>query len=354
LAAAVAFFGAGYLLPLPNGRIVFSLSGRAHHLGKLISLETTIPFQRGLLNSRREPHVAGAERLHLIAFDYVLASAALRCSFLQCVVAAAEEGYSGLGLYDPLGAVRTWSWNLDLKTGKLPATALLLDGRKLTLPEYIRTWTTELHSMVEQKLIPDAVAPDAAELLPRIIELTHHAEAGDLARCARHLDWAAKLLMILRTCRDGNAGLGDARARLTDQDYGNTDSRRGWFWRLWQEGAVDPLVSDGDAQAFMIDGPPETRAWARGRLVQRFCQAISDMDWSYVELRRSNSWWASLRIELPEITSLNCAAADRLFVAAKDVSELERLLYAQPDRRHDQSAYATSAGDEHPDNGSAP
>src|SRR3989304_3092404 len=52
LAAAVAWFGTGYILPLKDGSRIFSLCGRAHHLGKVISQMTTVAFERGLLNSR--------------------------------------------------------------------------------------------------------------------------------------------------------------------------------------------------------------------------------------------------------------------------------------------------------------
>ena len=103
----MAWFGAGHLLPLRDGTTIFSLSARAHHLGRVSSDLTTVAFQRGLLNSRREPHGAAAERLHLIGFDFNLASAAPMASLVQCLLAAAEEGFcASLQLYEPVRALR--------------------------------------------------------------------------------------------------------------------------------------------------------------------------------------------------------------------------------------------------------
>ncbi len=184
VAAAIAFFGAGYLLPLNDGTTIFSLSARAHHLSKLKTLSTTEPFARGILNTRREAHGKGHDRLHLIGFDYCLLSSPLLFSLLQCILAAAEEGYCGMNLFDPVRALRVWSWNMEPRTGKLPATARLVDGRRLTLPAYIRELTETLLQMCEAGLITPQVAPQAFEMLPRIIELTRYAEEGSMTRCA--------------------------------------------------------------------------------------------------------------------------------------------------------------------------
>jgi hypothetical protein len=197
IAAAIAFFGSGYLLPFKDGTTVYSLSGRAHHLSLVRSYSTTEPYRRGLLNARREPHGEGQDRLHLIGFDYSPLSAALHGSFLQCLLAAAELGYCGHNLYDPVRALRIWSWGLDLRSGKLPQTALLVDGRQLTLPAYIAELTGKLLALCEQGLIGEDVAPGARELLPLVLDLARFAEEGSLNRCAKHLYWAAKLIYLL-------------------------------------------------------------------------------------------------------------------------------------------------------------
>lgn len=331
LAAATAFFGVGHILPFRDGSTVYSLSGRAHHLSRIVSHSTTEDFRRGLLNSRKEPHGKGHDRLHLISFDFNLASAALLGSFLQCMLAAAEEGFCGLSLLDPIRALRTWSWNLDLRSGRLPATAALVDGRSLTLPAYMRELASTYLEMVESGLIGDAIAPDAAEMLARIEVLTRRAEEGDIERCAAHLDWAAKLLSLIALCRDEGVPFGGPAARLADHDFATSDPDRGMFWRLWEEGCIDPLVDPSDVDECLVDGPPESRDWGRGRIIRRFCGEITDVDWSLLEIRRSRDRWdPRLRIELSRLDTLSRSRFEPVIGRVRNVGELEAALEGEP------------------------
>lgn len=330
IAAAIAFFGAGYLLPLADGTTIFSLSARAHHLSKLITLRTTEAFRRGVLNSRDEPHADDVARMHLIGFDLGPVSLALRCVLVQCLLAAAEKGFCGMILFDPVRALRSWSWGLDLRSCRVVPRAALADGRELTLPEFMGELAGRLLAMVEQGVIPEISVPAARELLPIVIELAARLEAGDLAACARSLDWAAKLRLLIVMCGQPGVRLGDAATRLADQDYGNTDPARGSFWRLWEAGAVDPLVSRQEADERLSDGPPESRAWGRGRLIRQFAADVTGANWSYVELRRSADRWASrLKVNLPRLDSLNRGQAESLLAEATSVADLERLLQRQ-------------------------
>lgn len=327
LAAAIPFFGAGYLLPFRDGTIVYSPSARAHHLSRIRTHSTTRAFRRGLINTRREPHGTGQERLHLVGFDFTLASAALKASFLQCCLAAAENGFSGLILFDPVRALRSWTWNLNIETGRLTGTALLTDGRHVGLPEYMREVTARLLEMCEAGVISEEFAPDAKELLPRIIELTHQAECGALVRCAGQLDWAAKLLCLLDRCKEDGVHLGDAVTRLTDHDFSSTRPDRGLFWRLWDRGLVDPLVDGADVDACLHEGPAESRAWGRGQLIGQFHEFITDVNWSQVELRCEDSRWGRrLRVPLSRLDSLSKAEFQPILDQVTSVSELEERL----------------------------
>jgi len=327
LAAGIVFFGAGYLMPFKDGSVVYSLSSRAHHLAYLKTLSTTEAFRRGILNTRREPH-GELDRLHLIGFDFSLISAALLATYVQCALAAAEEGFCDLILYDPVEALRTWSWHFDTKTGRLPAEATLIDGRRLTLPAYVREVATRLLRMCESGLLTEEVVPEARELLPRIIELTEHLERGAIDRAARHLDWAAKFLLL----RAGGQPLESPTARLVDHDFTNTDPRRGALWRLWQHDCVDPLVTLNDAEACLSTPPPDSRAWGRGELIRRFHAHISDVDWSSVELRtRPERWSPRLKVEMPELDELTQADLGPVLEHITTVDELGDVMIA--DRR---------------------
>jgi Pup amidohydrolase len=328
LAAATVMFGSGYLLPLQNGEVLYSLSARAPHLTRLDSLATTVAFQRGILNSRREGF-SSEERQHLINFDFSPASARLRSCLVQLIFSAAEEGYCGLNLFDPVKALRTWSFSLDLQSGRLPEPALLADGARMTLPHYMRALCTVLLTMVESGLIGEDVVPEAADLLPIIIELTHQLDAGALAQCSKHLDWCVKILFLLNLCVDGRARFGDATTRLASFDYTNTNPQRGWFWKLWEAGHVDPLVTKEDVEQALATAPPESRAWGRAGIVRRFHRQVAAVSWDQVTLLRNaaaSRWSPRLKIGLPELDSLNQAEFEPILSQAGDVDHLERLL----------------------------
>ncbi|MGD0897922.1 MAG: proteasome accessory factor PafA2 family protein [Thermoguttaceae bacterium] len=328
LAAATVMFGSGYLLPLRSGEVIFSASARAPQLTKLDSLSTIVAFQRGILNSRREGF-SSEERQHLINFDFSPLSARLRCGLVQTIFAAAEEGYCGLNLFDPVKALRTWSFSLDMRSGRLGETALLADGARMTLPQYVRAVSTALLEMVEGGLIGEDVAPEARELLPTIIELTHQLEAGALLRCARHLDWCVKALFLLNLCVERGAAFGDATTRLASFDYTNTNPERGWFWKLWEAGEIDPLVSRDEVDRALAAPPPESRAWGRAMLLRRHYDRIAAVNWDHVDLSRDGTgsrWSPRLKIGLPDLQSLNQEELEPILDQAGDIDDLERLL----------------------------
>jgi hypothetical protein len=256
-------------------------------------------------------------------------SARFRCCFVQAMFAAAEEGYCGLNLFDPVKALRTWSFSLDMRTGRLTETALLADGARMTLPQYVRAVCTALLEMVESGLIGEDVAPEAGMLLPVIIELTHQLEAGALLRCARHLDWCVKALFLANLCAEHGASFGDAATRLASFDYTNTNRDRGWFWKLWEAGEIDPLVSREEVDRAIITPPPESRAWGRAMLIRRFYERIAAVGWDYVDLSRGEAesrWSPRLKIGLPELESLNQAELEPILSQVRNVEDLERLL----------------------------
>jgi hypothetical protein len=330
VAGLVPFFGCGYVLPLRRGAR-FSLSARAHHLNRLSTLATTEAFRRGLLNERREGHSTTEERLHLIGFDFALAGSSLLTSMLQCALAAAEIGEIEALLRHPVRALKSWSYGVEPDSGRLCGVAGMVDGRGLDLPAFVRRVATHLLRLIDRGVILETVAPRAADLLPRVIELTRYLDEGAVARCAPHLDWAAKLLVLSDMADREGLTLDDPRIRVADHDYASSDPRRGHFWRLWGEGRVDPLITARDVEATLLDGPEDGRGWGRGRLVRLLGDRITRMDWSYVELDgRHDDAVAPLRIEMPHTGSHSKAAFGPVLREAIDSRRLRQLAVTPP------------------------
>lgn len=321
VAGLVPFFGAGYVLPLRAGAR-YSLSARAHHLTRLSTLPTTEAFRRGLLNERREAHSRVEDRLHLIGFDFSLAGSGLLTSMMQCALAAAEMGEGIESLVDPVRALRSWSWGLDPTSGLCRGVASATDGRRVGLPGFVRAVARQLLGLVEDGSISEAVAPRAGELLPRVIELTHYLDEGSIDRCAVHLDWAAKLLVLSDMAQRDGLQFDDLRIRVADHDYASSDPERGHFWRLWAHGRVDPLVTLDQVDATLVDGPADSRAWGRGQLVKHFCDDIVGIDWSYVDFAGAEG----VRIDMPHTGSHSRADFGRAVQQAIDAGRVDRLL----------------------------
>ncbi len=328
VAAAVVFFGCGTLAAEPAGSgaadRAFGLSARAHHLTRLITLATTVPYARGLLNSRREPHSTGQERLHLIGFDFTLAGSALLASFLQCALLAAEEGFAGQALSSPVDAVQRWSRGLDPLTGRVSPAMPLANGGRVTLAGYVKELVRLFREMLRSGLIEGAQAPRAEEHLERIAELAVRLERGELESCARHLDWAAKFVALRALAARDDRSLDSAAMRLLDHDFASTDPARGLFWRLWAAGDIDPLVTPEAVEAQLADGPEDSRAWTRGRLIQRFGPRLRDVDWSRIELASGPAPWERRFVHMPRPDSLDRARAAAWLERARDEEELLR------------------------------
>ena len=203
----------------------------------------------------------------------------------------------------------------------------MADGRKLTLPEYVGELAAVLLEMCASGLIPEETAPEARILLPRVVALAEDAAAGRLAECARHLDWAAKLMVLLDVAAGECGRLESPAVRLADHDFGSTDPARGAFWRLWEADRIDPLVTREDVARCLTDGPASSRGWARGRLIQKFSEQVSEVDWDAVELRMSQDLWGRrLKVALPRPNSHGRATFGPILERAHDVAELAELL----------------------------
>jgi proteasome accessory factor A len=305
MAAAVPVFGQGFLKPddsdgSPSCRYV--TSARAHHLGELAGLPTTVPFRRNLVNLRDEGHAdATRGRLHLIAFDTNLQPAAifLRSGLTQLVLAALEGGTwfdPALLLDDPLAAVRAWSESFSPQTGTLaPVPARRPDGTALTLCQWHRRLLSGLGEVVQRGAIPAQIVPEAPAILDLWAETLDDLEHGYLDRLASRLDWALKWQILAEELPRCGGDLSQGTLRLLDQLYSHVDDGVGLFWTFWRQGLIDRCGIDDRAIGRLVTaGDPQTRSGLRGELVRRLGPWITGMDWSYIEVSRdSGGWWGS-------------------------------------------------------------
>jgi Pup amidohydrolase len=106
--------------------------------------------------------------------------------------------------------------------------------------------------------------------------------------CRNRLDWVAKLGMIrdfqqAQQITDDNPWL-----QSLDLEYSRLDWAEGLYYGLEQSGTVLPGPSPAVAEYAMRHPPTSTRAYIRGRCIQKFCSAVLAAQWDHITLDGDN------------------------------------------------------------------
>jgi hypothetical protein len=104
----------------------------------------------------------------------------------------------------------------------------------------------------------------------------------DPMECAQELDWVAKL-KLLQSYRDRD-GLewDDAKLHLVDLQYSDLRPEKGLYHRLVRLGRMERLLDDATITAAMHDPPDDTRAYFRGRCLDKYPDSIAAASWDSV------------------------------------------------------------------------
>src|SRR3954454_4403112 len=257
----------------------FQLTQRADYIEVEVGLETTL--KRGIINTRDEPHADADKyrRLHVIIGDANLSeySTLLKVGTTALVLDMIEKGvrFDELRLSEPVRSVHRISHDPSLKT-----TVELTDGRKVTGLDLQRAYFEKAAKHVENTMGAD-VDPDTAEVL----ELWGTV-LDDLARdplsCADRLDWPAKL-RLLEGYRERDGLTWDApRLQLVDLQYTDVRMGKGLYNRLAARGSMKRLVDEDAVRDAMTTPPTDTRAYFRGRCLERYPTQVAAASWASV------------------------------------------------------------------------
>ncbi|HET9501700.1 MAG TPA: depupylase/deamidase Dop [Marmoricola sp.] len=257
----------------------FQLSQRADFFEVEVGLETTL--KRPIINTRDEPHADPERyrRLHVIIGDANLAevSTYLKVGTTALVLAMIEDGFirERLGLARSVAALKDISHDPTLQ-----ATVELEDGRSLTGVQLQWEYLELAQKYVQERLGDDA---DAAtrDVLDRWESVLDRLERDPML-CARELDWVAKL-KLLQSYRDRD-GLdwGDAKLHLIDLQYSDIRPDKGLYNRLVRLGSIERLLDDDEVTHAMHEPPEDTRAYFRGRCLDKYADNIAAASWDSV------------------------------------------------------------------------
>jgi proteasome accessory factor A len=254
----------------------FQLSQRADYIEVEVGLETTL--KRGIINTRDEPHADADKyrRLHVIVGDANLAETAtyLKVGTTALILDMIESGirFDQLRLADPVRAVHAISHDPTLKV-----TVELANGRKFTGLD-IQFAYHELVTRFVEREGTDRVSQDVLRTWGQVLDDL----AADPAKCADRLDWPAKLRLLEGYRARDSLNWGSPRLQLVDLQYADVRLDKGLYNRLVSRGSMRRLVSEEEVRDAVTKPPEDTRAYFRGRCLERYPTAIAAASWDSV------------------------------------------------------------------------
>src|ERR687896_2521771 len=257
----------------------YQLAQRSDYIEVEVGLETTL--KRGIINTRDEPHADADKyrRLHVIIGDANMSeySTLLKVGTTALVLDMIEAGvrFDELRLSEPVRSVHRISHDPTLKT-----LVELTDGRKMTARDVQRAYFEKAQKHVENTLGADV--DDATSEVLTIWGEVLDALARDPMECADRLDWPAKLRLLEGyRARDG-LNWDSGRLALVDLQYTDVRMAKGLYNRLVTRGSMKRLVSEDDVVAAMHRPPEDTRAYFRGRCLERYPTEVAAASWDSV------------------------------------------------------------------------
>ena len=272
------FCGAGKVGSEANGvpisEVPFQLSQRADFFEEEVGLETTL--KRPIVNTRDEPHADAQKyrRLHVIIGDANLCevSTFLKVGTTALVLSMIEDDYlvRDFAFVAPVQTLRRVSYDLTLRQ-----PMELTDGSSVTALEV--QW--ELFDRAKKYADAhglDSVGGDdvGAEVLRRWETVLSGLES-DPGSVADQVDWVAKHRLIDGYRERHGLGWDDARLAAMDLQYHDLRPEKGLAARI----GLERITTDAEVEVAVSEPPPDTRAYFRGRCLQKWGDAIVAANW---------------------------------------------------------------------------
>jgi proteasome accessory factor PafA2 len=260
----------------------FQLSQRADFFEVEVGLETTL--KRPIINTRDEPHADPEKyrRLHVIIGDANLSeiSTYLKVGTTCLVLAMIEDRWltdNGVDLQvdGPVSALRAVSHDFSLTH-----LLTLRDGRKLTAVQLQLEYLEQARKYVEDRLGAD-VDEQTTDVLDRWESVLDRL-ASDPMSLASELDWVAKLSLLEGYRQREGLGWNAAKLHLVDLQYSDVRPDKGLYNRLVARGSMQTLVTEDEVTRAVTAPPEDTRAYFRGRCLEKFPNEIAAASWDSV------------------------------------------------------------------------
>ena len=258
---------------LTSAEVPYQLSSRADFFEEEVGLETTL--KRPLVNTRDEPHCDAQKyrRLHVIIGDANLSEVAtyLKVGTTAIVLAMIEDDEQprDLALAAPVAALRRVSYDLSL--GLLLELA---DGSRMTALELQWQYLDDAKKWAESRGLAAVGEEVGADVLLRW-EATLEALETDPGSLATTVDWVAKQHLLTAYAERHGLDWDSPRLAAMDLQYSDLRPERSLAARL----GLERISTDAEVASAVSEPPTTTRAYFRGKCLQRFASSIVAANW---------------------------------------------------------------------------
>jgi Pup amidohydrolase len=262
---------AGHLL---TQDIPFQLSQRADFFEEEVGLETTL--KRPIINTRDEPHADSQKyrRLHVIVGDANLAelSTFLKLGCAAIILAMVDDGLLDLdvALDNPVEAIQIVSGDLSLSQ-----PLRMRDGRHMTALEIQWAYLGAAREYTDRVGFGALGGDEVGRLILFEWERVLTQLETDPMKLANELDWVAKLRLFESFQARHDVGWDDPRVAAMDLQYHDMRPAKSLHSRL----NMRRLTKDSEVIEAMHSPPERTRAYFRGRCLQKFPDAVVSANW---------------------------------------------------------------------------
>ncbi len=260
--------------PTVDGRPVeFQLSQRADFFEEEVGLETTL--KRPIINTRDEPHADPHKyrRLHVIVGDANMSETQtyLKVGTTAIVLAMIDDGQAPacLDLAHPVFALRQVSCDPSLAAQLAHA-----DGRTATAID-VQWQYLEAARKYQQHFGLEAAGGDVADDVLDRWEATLTQLEADPFELADQLDWVAKLRLYRAFADRHGVALTSPKVRALDLQYHDLRPTHSLARRV----GLKTLFGPQEVAAAVDEPPATTRAYFRGKCLQRFGDQIVAANW---------------------------------------------------------------------------
>ncbi|GAB4079022.1 depupylase/deamidase Dop [Nostocoides australiense] len=266
----------------------YQIAQRSDFFETEVGLETTL--KRPIINTRDEPHATADKyrRLHVIIGDAnhgdVAGLLKLGSTSLVLELIEADAVTDRLSVRHPVATLQAISHDPTLTH-----VIELEDGRKLTAVQLL--W--RYYEMVDARLdqTGEGEQPHTAEVMRWWADVLGKLERDPMSAAAE-VDWVGKLRVLQAYQEREGLAWNDPKLKAIDIQWSDVRPDKGLFNKLRAAGRFTELIPEEEARRAVTAPPEDTRAYFRGRCLERFPDNVVAASWD------------SLILEVPGVRAL--------------------------------------------------